>query len=273
MNGRSKLKKCAPDGCAAQPAIAQPEPFIVNEGARMNLISLASTVITFIFLGFVFRRHLVKGGPHLLLWSIGLLFYGLGTLCEVILSFQFHGSVLKLWYLCGAMLTAAWLGQGSIHLLVRKPYVAISLTALLAAASLVAAVLVFTSPVNDSIPYQTSLSAAAQYQAILGRNGGILLMTILLNSYGTLALIGCTVVSAVLFWRKHVLVNRMLGNILIAVGALMPAMGGTFVKLGVVNLLYLSEFVGVVIMYIGFLQATARLAAAPVPVQQVVLSK
>jgi hypothetical protein len=239
----------------------------------MNLISLASTVITFVFLGFVFRRYLVKGGPHLLLWSIGLLFYGIGTLTEVILSFQFHGAVLKLWYLCGAMLTAAWLGQGSIHLLVRKPYVAISLTGLLTVASLVAAVLVFTSPVNYSVPYQTSLSASGQYQAILGRNGGIILMTILLNSYGTLALVGCTVVSAVLFARKHVLVNRMLGNILIAVGALMPAMGGTFVKLGVTNLLYLSEFVGVVIMYIGFLQATTRPAAAPSAAPRVAVSK
>jgi hypothetical protein len=239
----------------------------------MNLISLFSSLITFVFLGFVFRRYLVKGGPHLLLWSIGLLFYGLGTLSEVLLSFQFSGLVLKLWYLCGAMLTAAWLGQGSIHLLVRKPYVAITLTGILTLASLAAAALVFSSPINGTVIYQTNLSASAQYQAVLGRSGGIILMTILLNSYGTLALVGCTAVSAFLFWRKRVLFNRMLGNILIAVGALMPAMGGTFVKLGVVNLLYLSEFVGVVIMYFGFLQATTRPVAAQQAAPRVALGK
>ena len=48
----------------------------------------------------------------------------------------------------------------------------------------------------------------------------------------------------------------MIGNILIAIGALAPAMAGSFVKLGLVDGLYLSELVGVVLMYIGFIQAT-----------------
>ncbi len=239
----------------------------------MNLISLFSTLVTFAFLGFVFRRYLLRGGTHHLLWSIGLLFYGLGTLSEVVLSLQFSGLVLKLWYLCGAMLTAAWLGQGSIHLLVRKPYVAIALTGILTAASLVATALVFSVPVISGVAYQTGVSASAQYQAVLGRSGGMILMTILLNSYGTLALVGCAAVSAFLFWRKRVLVNRMVGNILIAVGALAPALGGTFVSLGVTNLLYLSEFVGVVIMYIGFLQATVRPAVAQPAAQQATSGK
>lgn len=228
----------------------------------MNVISLSSTVVTFIFLGFVFHRYMVKGGTHLLLWSIGYLFYGLGTLSEVVLSLQYNGLVLKLWYLCGAMLTAAWLGQGSIHLMVRKPHLASTLTILLTVASVAGVAMMVITPLNSSIVYQTGVAASAQYQTILGRNGGVILMTILLNSYGTLALVGCTAFSAFLFWRKRVMFNRMLGNILITLGALAPAMGGTFVKLGVVNLLYLSEFVGVVIMFIGFLQATMKPAMA-----------
>ena len=36
----------------------------------------------------------------------------------------------------------------------------------------------------------------------------------------------------------------------------MPAMAGSFVKAGLVDMLYLSEFLGVVLMYVGFLQAT-----------------
>jgi hypothetical protein len=49
----------------------------------------------------------------------------------------------------------------------------------------------------------------------------------------------------------------MVGNILIAVGAILPALGGTFLKIGLPDFLYLSEFLGVILMYIGFLQATA----------------
>ena len=77
----------------------------------------------------------------------------------------------------------------------------------------------------------------------------------MLNIYGTLTLVGGAIYSAFLFWRKHVLVQRMLGNILIAAGAMMPAMGGTFIRAGLPDFLYLSEFLGVVIMYGGFMLA------------------
>jgi hypothetical protein len=60
----------------------------------------------------------------------------------------------------------------------------------------------------------------------------------------------------------------MTGNILIAVGAMMPAMAGSFIKIGLTDMLYVSEFTGVVLMYAGFTLATAaqRLPAlAPEP--------
>jgi hypothetical protein len=78
----------------------------------------------------------------------------------------------------------------------------------------------------------------------------------LLNTYGTLTLVGGAIYSAYIFWRKKVLFNRMVGNILIAVGAILPALGGTFIQMGMPDFLYLSEFLGAILMYIGFLQAT-----------------
>jgi len=93
---------------------------------------------------------------------------------------------------------------------------------------------------------------------MLVRSGLITLLTILLNIYGTLTLVGGALYSAFLFWRKRVLANRLIGNILIAAGALMPAMGGSFLKAGLADWLYISEFLGVIMMYIGFLQASAK---------------
>lgn len=224
----------------------------------MHYLSLLSTLVAFIFAAAVFNRYRRRRGMHLLLWGVGLVLYGIGTLTEVILGFTFSELALKLWYLSGAMLTAAWLGQGTVHLLVRRQGVAMTLTWILAAVSLASLALVFAAPLTaQATGYSVSQPVSAQYKEILVRSGLITLLTILLNIYGTVGLVGGALYSGYLFWRKRVLANRLVGNLLIAGGALMPAMAGSFVKAGLVDWLYLSEFVGVVIMYAGFLQATA----------------
>lgn len=223
----------------------------------MQYISYLSTLVTFIFTAVVFNRYLKGHRPYSLLWAIGLFFYGIGTLSEVILGLTFSGIVLKFWYLCGAMLTAAWLGQGSLHLLIRKRGVALTLTIVLAILSILAMVLVFLSPLKEGASaYQLNQPASSQYQNFLAQSGMILLLTILLNSFGTLALVGGALYSALIFWRKHILFDRMIGNILIAAGALMPALGGTFIRIGLPDWLYVAELIGVVLMYLGFWRAT-----------------
>lgn len=226
----------------------------------MNYLPYISTLVTFAFTVVVYNRYRQRGGIHLLLWSIGLLFYGLGTLSEVVLSLTFNVFALKLWYLMGAMLTAAWLGMGSVHLLIRKGNTAMALTWILTAISLLAAILVFTAPAISS-SYNVALPASEQYRDVLTRNGLTILFTILLNIYGTLTLVGGAIYSAFLFWRKKVLANRMFGNILIAAGALSPAMGGSFLKAGLTDFLYLSELIGAILMFIGFILATSGNAA------------
>lgn len=224
----------------------------------MNYIPILSTLVTFIFAGAVFRRYQRKRGTHLLLWGIGLVLYGLGTFTEVVLGFTYSELGIKVWYLSGAMLTAAWLGQGTIHLLVRKRNVAPTLTVILALASLVSIYLVLSAPVTAAVSsFDVSQPISVQYKEILTRSGPTILLTILLNLYGTLGLVGGALYSAYLFWRKRVLANRLMGNILIAAGALMPATAGTFVQAGLVDWLYISELLGAILMFAGFIQATA----------------
>ena len=223
----------------------------------MTFLPYLSTLVTFLFTIAVFNRYRQRGGMHLLLWSIGLLFYGLGTLSEVLLSLTYQAFLLKLWYVMGAMLTAAWLGQGTVHLLIRKGNLASILTWVLAAVSALAFLLVMIAPVIGA-SYNLSLPASEQYKDILTRNGLTITLTILLNIYGTLTLVGGAIYSAFLFWRKKVLANRMFGNILIAAGALSPAMGGSFLKAGLTDMLYVSELIGAIIMFLGFMLATSK---------------
>ena len=222
----------------------------------MNYIPYLSTIVTFAFVIAVYNRYRQRGGTHLLLWAIGLFFYGLGTLSEVILSLTFNVFVLKIWYLTGAMLTAAWLGQGSVYLLIRKGNTAKISSWILTAVSALALFLVLSAPTLSG-NYDVTHPASGQYKDFLTRGGLTIFLTILLNIYGTLTLVGGAIYSAFLFWRKKILANRMFGNILIAAGALSPAVGGSLLKAGLADMLYLSEFVGAILMYIGFVMATS----------------
>jgi len=228
----------------------------------MTYIPYLSTIITFAFAVAVFTRYRLRGGTHLLLWAVGLLFYGLGTLSEVILSLTFNVFVLKVWYITGAMLTAAWLGQGTVHLLIRKGHTARVTTWVLAVVSVLALFLVFSAPTLSG-NYDVARPASEQYKDFLTRGGLTILLTILLNIYGTLTLVGGAIYSAFLFWHKKILANRMFGNILIAAGALSPAVGGSLLKAGLADMLYLSEFIGAILMYIGFMMATSGKSDLP----------
>ncbi|HVP21429.1 MAG TPA: hypothetical protein VMS73_06160 [Anaerolineaceae bacterium] len=46
----------------------------------------------------------------------------------------------------------------------------------------------------------------------------------------------------------------------------MPAMAGSLIKAGLTDVPYINEFVGVVLMYLGFLQATTRQVVAPLAI-------
>jgi hypothetical protein len=152
------------------------------------------------------------------------------------------------------------LGQGTVHLLIRKQGVALALTGILTVVTVIAIGLVFAAPVQAGASFNNSLPASAQYKDILTRTGPVILLTILLNIYGTLTLVGGALYSAFLFWRKRVLADRLLGNILIAAGAMLPALGGSFLRAGLPDWLYVSEFFGALIMYVGFIKATSKKA-------------
>lgn len=229
----------------------------------IHVLPFLSTGITVLFAGAVFSRYFKHWRrPHLLLWGVGLALYALGTLAEAYLAVRWNPLLLRVWYLAGAMLTAAWLGQGTVYLLIRKPGLAHLLMVLLAIASLAAIVGVFSAPL-DASAFRLGVPLSSQYKDILTRSGLMILLTILLNIYGTIGLIGGALWSAYLFRRKQVLPNRVLGNLFIAAGAFFPASAGTFIKLGLGDWLYLSELMGAVLMFVGF-----WLATQPQPIDQ-----
>ena len=92
---------------------------------------------------------------------------------------------------------------------------------------------------------------------------GVRALTPFFNVYGTLALVGGAAWSAWIFWRKRVLLHRTIGSLFIALGAILPAFGGTFSRMGIPGALYISELLGAVLMFIGFWRATTPIKGQP----------
>jgi hypothetical protein len=220
-----------------------------------TILPFGSSLISFGFAVVILRRYWQRKGHHLLLWGIGMIFYGIGGFCEGYYgAFGWSPFVFRMWYLFGAILVAAWLGQGTVYLLANKKLAHV-LMVILVLGSIYGAVKVFGAELDPSLMTK-SLHTGSEMSGHAIITDGVRSLTPFFNLYGTVALVGGAAYSAWIFWRKRVLLHRSIGNILIAVGAMLPAFGGTFSRMGFSGALYISEFLGAVLIFVGFVRAT-----------------
>ena len=230
----------------------------------MNLINtivpFASSLISFIFALFVLRRFKERRGAHLLLWGIGMVFYGIGGFTEGYFgAFGWNPWIFRFWYLFGAILVAAWLGQGTVYLLARRKW-ANAFMILLVLGSIYGAIRVFTAELDPGL-LTSSLHTGSELSGHAIVTDGVRTLTPFFNIYGTVTLVGGAAYSSFIFWRKRILLHRTIGNVFIAVGAILPAFGGTFSRMGISGALYISEFLGAVLIFLGFLRAITPIEA------------
>lgn len=222
--------------------------------AALLHLPIVTTVVAIVFATTLFRRYDEKGGgPHLAWWGVGMVTYGVGTFTESWTTlFGWHPAVFKLWYVAGAFLGGYPLAQGSIYLLARKRFADWS-ASVVSSVITIAAVFVFLSPLD---------LAAAEEHRLSGRALGwqwLRAISPFLNLYSLVFLAGGAAVSALRYRRDAVRRERYVGNILIAIGAILPGIGGTFTRFGAVEVLYVTELVGLVLIYLGY----RRCVAAP----------
>ena len=236
--------------------------------ALVQWLPFFTTAIIFVFAVLVFRRYAQRGGLHSLIWGIGLTMYGLGTLAEALLAITYSPVMLHAWYLFGAILTPAWLGQGTVHLLVRRKKVANTLLVILIIATAIATVKVFSLPTKDGL-YVIGVPVSAQYKDVMPRDTFTAILLSVFALYGTVTLVGGALYSAYIFLRKRIMPQRVLGNVFIAIGGLSPALGGTLAARGFGEYLFASELIGAVLIFIGFRLATTQqpITAPPAPAQ------
>jgi len=84
------------------------------------------------------------------------------------------------------------------------------------------------------------------------------------NLYALVFLAGGAVASAVRFSRTRGPVERVIGNVCIAVGAVLPGIGGTFTRFGHTEVLYVTELLGLLLIYLGYSASIRAAARQPV---------
>lgn len=210
-------------------------------------LPVITTVLSLAFSGALLRRYLTRGrGPHLLVWAIGVLVYGVGTFTEAFTSvFGWNEGVFRAWYISGALLGGAPLAQGTVYLLLRRRTAHV-LTACLVTVVLVASACVLASPVNPALAEAHRLSGKVLAWP------WVRAFSPFINTYALIFLVGGALLSAVRFSRRKETHHRFVGNVLIAIGALLPGIGGTFTRFGYVEVLYVTELVGLTLIYLGY---------------------
>lgn len=211
----------------------------------VHYLPILTTVLAIFFATSLFRRWQRKRSPHLAWWALGITTYGLGTALESAITLGGNTVFLtKFWYIAGALLGGYPLAQGSLYLSWPRR-VADRLTIASALFVAVAALLVIVSPVNLA-----ALEPHRPSGAVLGWSW-IRLLTPFINLYAVFFLIGGAIVSAWRHYRYRGHSYRATGNALIALGAILPGIGGSMAKAGVVEALYVGEFVGLIIIWMG----------------------
>ena len=239
----------------------------MHDSPLLHYLPIATTVISLVFAALVFRRYQLRGGgTHLLWWSGGIFVYGLGTFAEGwITLFGWNPLIFKFWYIVGALLGGAPLAQGTVWLLLKRRTAKV-LTVALVAAVVVAALCVIASPINYEIVDPNLPSGRAfAWQWVRAFSPFI-------NTYAVIFLIGGAIYSAVRFRRASlgdgsgavIARDRFVGNVLIALGALLPGIGGGASRAGHTEVLYVTEILGIVLIWTGYwYNVRKRPVAAP----------
>jgi hypothetical protein len=222
----------------------------------VHYIPILTTVIALSLAWSLAKRYRSKGGMHLLWWCIGSLTYAAGTAVEASVTlFGWNEPLFRAWYIAGALLGGAPLAQGAVYLHLSRR-VADVLSVVLVTVVVVAATFVLL------VPIQYELVEAHRLTGRVMAWPWVRAFSPFINLYAFVFLVGGAAKSAIQFWRRRETRARAEGNALIAVGALLPGIGGSFTRFGYTEVLYVTEFIGIILIYLGYLRA-ARGAAAP----------
>ena len=221
-------------------------------------IPLITGIISLVFAFMVLGQYRERHKPYQLLWAIGLLLYAGASILQGLWNLGVYApSIFRFWYLFGAMLTAAYLGMGSLYLHIHTPKANIVMVGLV----VFTLVSIFTALQTD-LQANVSLLREQPLSSIVPDTDSlryypptVSILTICLNSFGAIALSGSAIWSSVSYLRRKAPIYRVLSALLIAIGSFVSAAGGTFERFDVPQPHNIALLIGVVLIFLGFLRS------------------
>ena len=209
-------------------------------------IPIFTTIFSVYFFKEIFAHYKKRQTTYLLWWSIGVLTFGLGTLAESInVLFGWSAFNLKYWYIVGALLGGFPLAQGSVYLLMNRKFANVT-TIIFVTLILIASIFIVMAPIELPDPFDGKLTGK-----VFGWTW-VRYFSPFINLYAFIFLVGGAIFSAIKYYKKGIKEAPFRGNIFIAIGGLLPGIGGSFTRAGYVEVLYITEFIGLLLIYYGY---------------------
>lgn len=209
-------------------------------------IPILTSIFSIFFFIEIFKHYQQNSKPYILWWTIGVITFGLGTLTESVNAlFGWHEFNFRCWYVVGALLGGFPLAQGSVYLLSGRKFAKAS-SVFFVSLIIIASVMVFISPISLPENFDGKLTGKVLEWK------WVRYFSPLINTYSFFFLVGGAIYSAVKYSKISEEQIRFKGNIIIAIGALLPGIGGSFTRAGYVNVLFITELIGLIMIYIGY---------------------
>lgn len=230
----------------------------MGSASLVHYVPIVTTLLAVPFALEIFRRY--RAHPdrlHLLWWAIGIATYGVGTFTEATTTLVgWNEPTFRAWYISGALLGGAPLAQGTVYLLLRRRTAHV-LTVLLIGYVVIASVCVWLSPIDYSqVETHRLTGRVLGWQWVRG-------FSPIVNLYAVVFLIGGAILSALRYSADPATRHRVYANVLIAFGAILPGIGGTATRMGYVEVLYVTELIGLLLTWAGY-----RMSVSAPPVAQ-----
>jgi len=209
-------------------------------------IPIITTLFSVFFTIEIYQHYKKRKTKYLLWWTIGVITFGLGTLSESVnILFGWSELNLRYWYIVGALLGGFPLAQGSVYLLMNRKFANFSTIVILTVIA-IASVFVMFTPLTIPETFDNKLTGAVfSWQWVR-------YFSPLINIYAFLFLVGGAIYSAIRYYKLGHREAAFKGNIYIAIGGLLPGIGGSFTRMGYVEVLFVTELLGLLLIYIGY---------------------